>query len=174
MMPSYEFENGQLREENNALRHSRNAAQQRAEQAERERDEAIDLLMRIRAITTASLAPAPTVKADTPETAGIMPSIAAPLEWTPKTGAEIAADMEGKPAILPTDFDVNAAPDIDAIMSNLTVSLAAQDVIHASLAKDNADGYLEDGEPCRAIPYLSEAIGYLIDALKGIQKGSAS
>ena len=153
MMPSYEFENGQLREENNALRHSRNAAQQRAEQAERERDEARELLSRIRAITTASLSP---------------------LDWTPKTGAEIVADMEGKPAILPTDFDVNAAPDIDAIMSNLTVSLAAQDVIHASLAKDNADGYLEDGVPSRAIPYLSEAIGYLIDALKGIQKGSAS
>ncbi len=64
MMPSYEFENGQLREENNALRHSRNAAQQRAEQAERERDEARELLSRIRAITTAAPQPAPTVKAD--------------------------------------------------------------------------------------------------------------
>ena len=46
MMPSYEFENGQLREENNALRHSRNAAQQRAEQAERERDEAREVIDR--------------------------------------------------------------------------------------------------------------------------------
>lgn len=64
MMPSYEFENGQLREENNALRHERNAAQQRAEQAGRERDEARELLSRIRAITTAAPLPAPTVKAD--------------------------------------------------------------------------------------------------------------
>lgn len=50
----------------NADIHARNAAQQRAEQAERERDEARELLSRIRAITTAAPQPAPTVKAAEP------------------------------------------------------------------------------------------------------------
>lgn len=79
-----------VRAENNVLRHARNAAQQRAEQAERERDEARELLSRIRAITTASLSP---------------------LDWTPKTGAEIVGSLTDTP-ILPTDFDVNAAPTV--------------------------------------------------------------
>ncbi len=74
------------------FRHERNAAQQRAGQAERERDEARELLSRIRAITTASLSP---------------------LDWTPKTGAEIVGSLTDTP-ILPTDFDVNAAPTVKA------------------------------------------------------------
>ena len=49
---------------NDTLYRQRNAAQQRAEQAERERNEARELLARIRTITTAAPQPAPTVKAD--------------------------------------------------------------------------------------------------------------
>lgn len=62
-----------ITEENRSLYRERNAAEQRAEQAERERDEARELLSRIRAITTAAPQPAPTVKADTPKASDIEP-----------------------------------------------------------------------------------------------------
>ena len=124
--------------------HARNTAQQRAEQAERERDEARELLSRIRAITTASLSP---------------------LEWTPKTGAEIAKDLEGKPAILPPDFDVDAAPapkfsaTIDHLLARAT-----------DVWRDAGDEFAGN---TRRLDLLHLAVGDILDIVERLSKGGA-
>ena len=64
--------------------------------------------------------------------------------------------------------------DMDAIKRKLDRQQAIQDVCHASVAKDNAAGYIDDGEYGRAVSHLTEAVGYLIDALKGMQKDGQS
>ena len=128
-----------------------NAARQRAEQAERERDEARELLSRIRAITTASLSP---------------------LEWMPKTGAEIVADMEGKPAILPTDFDVNAAPTVKADDAPSFSMIIDQLIERATdLWRDAGDEFTGN---TRRLDLLHLAVGDLLDIVERLAKGGAS
>lgn len=142
-----------VRAENNALRHERNAAQQRAEQAERERDEARVLLSRIRAITTASLSP---------------------LDWTPKTGAEIAKDLEGKPAILPPDFDVNAAPTVKADAGDEpTLSEMAVIARNIWIANNPFSAANNEYSYNRELNLFS-AVGRIIDLLDAMIKRGAS
>ena len=131
------------------FRHERNAAQQRAGQAERERDEARELLSRIRAITTASLSP---------------------LDWTPKTGAEIVGSLTDTP-ILPTDFDVNAAPTVKADDAVYSTTIGQQ-IERASDAWEKA-GDLELSAKDRDY-WMHFAVGDLLDIVERLVKGGAS
>jgi hypothetical protein len=60
-----------------------------------------------------------------------------------------------------------------AVMHNLDTMTARQSLSHASLQKDYADGYIEDGELEKAAENMSAAIGHLIDALLTMQKEKA-
>jgi len=112
--------------ENDNLRAAVNAAQQRAEQAERERDEARAVIDR--AIEILGL-PVPDGAVTKDQMANEHLNVNALLTtfrksyyaapqaqpaWTPLTGAEIAASLEGKPPILPADFDIDRAPTVKA------------------------------------------------------------
>jgi hypothetical protein len=58
-----------------------------------------------------------------------------------------------------------------AVMHNLDTMTARQSLSHASLQKDYADGYIEDGELEKAAENMSAAIGHIIDVLTYMQKG---
>ena len=147
----------QMKVENDEIRRERNAAQQRAEQAERERDEARAVVAMIQAMLREHPLTSNPVYTVNPN---------AQPAWTPQTGAEIAASLEGKPPILPADFDIDRAPTVKADDGELTELLdkardiwdAAGDVEMVFYKRTN---------------YLHAAVGDILDILERLVEWGA-
>ena len=166
MMDRDELTRRMIENDADTLRSERNAAQQRAEQAERERDEARHdasaykkRLDYIRLLVGGYVPEA--MRTIDPEA----PQAQSP-SWTPQTGAEIAASLEGKPPILPADFDIDRAPTVKADDGELTELLdkardiwdAAGDVEMVFYKRTN---------------YLHAAVGDILDILERLVKWGA-